>query len=258
MNKPLHAGHAAEAGLLAAIAASGGFTGALDVLEGAIGFGVAMSDSPDWTAAVTEPDRQLAVERITVKNHSCCGHTFAAVDAALLLRARGIDLDDVTSIEVSTYTTATEVAGYRNPRSEFEAKFSTSYCVSAALVLGSVRLRAFEPAALQDQDIRDLEAKVTVVADERMEQAFPGQRQARVTITDGRGRVHTELRNTRKGDPDDPMTDAELHEKFTDLVEPVLGADATTRLAKVLWRTAQLGRIREIPLAPAASSTPTP
>ncbi|MPZ86229.1 MAG: MmgE/PrpD family protein, partial [Actinophytocola sp.] len=37
MSKPLHAGHAAEAGTLAALAAGQGFTGALDVLEGAAG-----------------------------------------------------------------------------------------------------------------------------------------------------------------------------------------------------------------------------
>src|SRR4030095_11569550 len=38
MSKPLHAGHAAEAGLTAALAAREGVTGSLDVMEGAAGY----------------------------------------------------------------------------------------------------------------------------------------------------------------------------------------------------------------------------
>ena len=51
MSKPLHAGHAAEAGLLAALAAREGVTGSLDVIDGEAGFGRAMSDGPDWDQA---------------------------------------------------------------------------------------------------------------------------------------------------------------------------------------------------------------
>ncbi|MBX6370098.1 MAG: MmgE/PrpD family protein, partial [Rhodospirillales bacterium] len=46
MSKPLHAGHAAEAGALAAMLAAKGFTGALDVLEGEAGFGAARGGAP--------------------------------------------------------------------------------------------------------------------------------------------------------------------------------------------------------------------
>ncbi|HEY5896827.1 MAG TPA: MmgE/PrpD family protein, partial [Burkholderiales bacterium] len=46
MSKPLHAGHAAEAGVTAALAAREGVIGSLDVLEGEAGFGRAMGDNP--------------------------------------------------------------------------------------------------------------------------------------------------------------------------------------------------------------------
>src|SRR3954454_5661262 len=56
MSKPLHAGHAAEAGVLAALAAREGVTGSLDVLEGDAGYGKAMgygeNAGPDWEQAV--------------------------------------------------------------------------------------------------------------------------------------------------------------------------------------------------------------
>lgn len=248
MSKPLHAAHAAEAGLLAALAAGRGFTGALDVLEGAAGFGAGMADSPDWAAAVADPGGELRIGEATVKNHACCGHTFAAVDGALQLRGEGLDLRDITAIEVRTYTTATQVAGNTEPRTGFEAKFSTSYCVAAALRLGSVRLRAFLPPSLEDPGIRDLARRVTVVADDAMERAFPRQRQATVTVRLADGTTRSAHRSTRKGDPDDPLTDAELTGKFTELSTPVLGPGRTARLADALWNAAAAKTLSELPI----------
>jgi 2-methylcitrate dehydratase PrpD len=246
MSKPLHAGHAAEAGLLAALAAAGGYTGALDVLEGPAGFGVAMAASPDWSRALAEPDRPLGITTATVKNHSCCGHTFAAVDGALELRALGVQPSDIESVEVRTAATAAKVAGNTDPRTAFEAKFSVSYCVAAALVLGSVRLRAFSPAALTDPVVREVEQRVTVVPDEEMERVFPAQRRAIVTAVEKSGARRQVVRNTRKGDPDDPLTDAELAAKFVDLSEPVLGQARSSRLSQRLWRLSELATVQDL------------
>jgi 2-methylcitrate dehydratase PrpD len=246
MSKPLHAGHAAEQGLLAAQLAANGFTGALDVLDGEAGFGAAMSDSPDWDAAVAALGTTWGVTQPTVKNHSCCGHTFAAVDAALELRNQGVAADDVQEIRVATYTMATKVAGNPDPRTAFEAKFSTAYCVAAALELGSVRLRAFEEERLRDPRIRELVKRTTVVADPQYDAAFPGQRAARVTVVDASGGEHEYVRTTRKGDPDDPLTDAELREKFDDLTVPVLGEAGAAELGSALWGLPGLGSVREL------------
>src|SRR5215831_9482685 len=246
MSKPLHAGHAAEAGLLAALAAAHGYTGALDVLEGPAGFGAAMAGSPDWSTALAEPDRPLGITVTTVKNHSCCGHTFAAVDAGLELRARGIQPDDIESVEVRTAITAARVAGNIHPETAFEAKFSVSYCVAAALVLGSVRLRAFEPEALRSPLLNAVERRVEVISDADMERVFPGQRCASVTVCDRAGGRHVSVRDTRKGDPDDPLTDAELAGKYADLTEPVLGPDISARIAGQLWRLDGLASVRDL------------
>src|SRR6185503_1442114 len=51
MSKPMHAAHAAESGVLAAMAAAKGATGVHDILEGEVGFGAAMSVKPDWERA---------------------------------------------------------------------------------------------------------------------------------------------------------------------------------------------------------------
>lgn len=246
MSKPLHAGHAAEQGVLAALLAAKGFTGALDVLDGEAGFGAAMGKSPDWDAAIADLGSPWGITQPTVKNHSCCGHTFAAVDAALELRNQGVATDDVQEIRVATYTMATKVAGNPDPKTAFEAKFSTAYCVAAALELGSVRLRAFEEERLSDPRLRDLVARTTVVADPEYDAAFPGKRAARVTVVDRSGVEHEYERDTRKGDPDDPLTDAELREKFDDLTVPVLGEAGSAELGGALWGLPELADVREL------------
>lgn len=257
MSKPLHAGHAAEAGVLAALAASKGFTGALDVLDGPVGFGAAMADHPDWAAVAdaigSEP---LGITQPTLKNHACCGHTFAAVDAALELRARGIHSGDVEGIAVDTYTTATTVAGIPEPSSAFEAKFSTAYCVAAALRTGSVRLRTFEEPALSDPETRRLTALVTLQADPAMEAGFPGRREARVTVRLRSGETVVAERHTRKGDPDDPLSDAELREKFDDLAVGPLGAEGARRLAEALWSLDGLPSVADLPLGTTMGTPP--
>jgi 2-methylcitrate dehydratase PrpD len=83
MGKPLHAGRAAEAGLLAAQLARRGLTGSLDVLEGDAGFGRAMSNGPDWSRVGATLGSDFHITRLTFKNHIGCGHTFAAIDGAL-------------------------------------------------------------------------------------------------------------------------------------------------------------------------------
>jgi 2-methylcitrate dehydratase PrpD len=243
MSKPLHAGHASDSGVLAAMAAAEGFTGALDVLDGEAGFGAGMAASPDWSASLDELGKPWGITQATVKNHSCCGHTFAAVDAALALRAEGLEAERVRSIRVATYGTALKVAGNPDPRTAFEAKFSTGYCVAAALVLGSVRLRAFEDEQLGNPEIRRLLGSVTLEMDLEYDAAFPGQRAARVTVVDEDGKAWEHVRTTRKGDPDDPLTDDELRDKFSDLALPVLGEEASARLESSLWSLAELENV---------------
>ena len=43
------------------------------------------------------------------------------------------------------------------------------------------------------------------------------------------------LQPTRKGDPDQPLTDGELKAKYTELVTPVLGAEGAATLLRQLW-----------------------
>jgi 2-methylcitrate dehydratase PrpD len=237
MSKPLHAGRAAEAGVLAALAAREGVTGSLDAIDGEVGIGRAMSDGPDWVAACADLGQVFNVSTMTFKNHGCCGHTFAAIDGALELMARsGRTSGDIARVRVATYQAALAVANNREAATAAQAKFSLAYVVAHALARGSVRLDAFSPERLGDPALRALMDRIDVSLDAELDAAFPGRRAARVEIEWQDGARDSWLQPTRKGDPDAPLSDADLEAKFHELADPVIGAASAAALVGKLWR----------------------
>jgi 2-methylcitrate dehydratase PrpD len=250
MSKPLHAGRAAEAGVLAALAAAEGVTGSLDVLEGDAGYGRALShgnQGPDWNTTLATMGRDFHITKMTFKNHACCGHSFAAIDGALALKAKmGIDARDISAIRIGAYRATLEVAGYENAQSPAEARFSVKYCVATAMTHGNVRLAAFEPKRISHPATREIAYKTELVLDPGIDAAFPKQRAARVRIDTYDGRSEEIFQPTRKGDPDAPLSDTELDQKFRELAAPLLGAAQSDALLAKLWTLEAAGELSSL------------
>jgi 2-methylcitrate dehydratase PrpD len=236
MSKPLHAGRAAEAGVLAAQLGGRGVTGSLDVLEGEIGLGRAMSNGPDWSQAGATLGHDFHITRLTFKNHIGCGHTFAAIDGALEMKQRyDLEVGDIERVQVATYRPALDIACYTHPATANEARFSLGYVVATALAHGSVRLAAYEPSRLEDPVTRALMERMDLAVDPELDAAFPGQRAARVVIHTRDGRRLEHFQPNRKGDPEQPLTDAELEGKFLELASPVIGSERARALLSQIW-----------------------
>ena len=251
MSKPLHAGRAADVGVMSALGAAEGLVGAIDVIEGPAGFGAAMAGSPDWRGALIGLGTDYNITKITVKNHCCCGQAFAAIDAVLAVRADyDFDPADIERVDLVTYSTALEVAGSDRATTPAEARFSIPYVVAWALRYGSVRLGAFDDEALKNDAVRALMRRVYCLASADYDARFPGQRCAKATITLKDGRALSHEQTTRKGDPDAPLTDAELDAKYRELVIPVIGEASAQRLLDASWAVDCLDRVDELGHAP--------
>ena len=241
MTKPLHGGHAAEVGAMAAMAASKGVTGALEILEGEVGFGAAMSVNPDWSKATRGLGTDYHINHVTFKNHGCCGHTFPAIDAVLAIKQQyGITHKDVKRIRLASYKAGLDIIDNGTPEGEYQAKFSIQYTVAHALVHGSVRLNAFLADRMNDPDVRALMKKIEVVADPELSKGYPVQRAAQIEVETNDGRTLRHFQPTRKGDPEMPLTDEELEDKFLELATPVIGEMRARSLLQELWRIEQL------------------
>lgn len=247
MCKPLHAGRAAEAGVLAAQLAAEGVTGSLDVLDGEAGMGRAMSEGADWSVVGDTLGRDFHITRLTFKNHVGCGLAFAAIDAALALAQRhALRPEDIRSVQVHTFGPALDIACHADPTTAHEARFSMRYLVATALVHGSVRLAAYTPQRLQDAATRALMARIDTAVDAELDAAFPARRSARVVIETTAGERHVFLQRDRKGDPELPLSDAELDGKLLELATPVLGEAEAQALRMRLWAVDRAAGVRRL------------
>jgi 2-methylcitrate dehydratase PrpD len=233
--KPLHAGHAADAGHVAVASAGGGITAPWDMLEGELGFGNAMSAGVDWESVLQDRDI-YNISRITIKNHGCCGHIFAALDGVLYLKTKhGFKAVDVEAIEIGGYSATFKVTGNSCIDTPAAARFSLPFIVASGLVHGSIRLDATTPARLSDARVLSLMPRITVTLDPEIDALFPAQRAAKVLIRLKDGRVLQHLQPHRVGDPELPLDDNKLNEKFMELAGSVLPKAQAAQILDRLW-----------------------
>lgn len=230
--KPMHCGHAADAGVLAGLSAAAGITGSPDSLTAPYGYAAATSDNTgDWNKGLAGLKEWTPISRMTFKNHGCCGHIFPTLDG---LRAVQKDHtfgpDDVKQINVYGYGPTKSICDRMDVKSARDARFSVQYCTAALLYTGGVRLAAFTPEALGRIDLRAFMPKVAVQEDPEIAARYPVQRQARLKIELTSGEIIEHFQPTRKGDPDDLLTDAELFEKYDELTSGVLSSDQAQTL----------------------------
>jgi 2-methylcitrate dehydratase PrpD len=232
MGKPLHAGNAAQAGVVAAALASGGVTGAPDVLEGEAGLGTASGAPSNWERSRAPLGSPLAINAITVKPYPCCGHTFAVIDAVLELRAKGLTAVDVERLEVATYATALAVAGIARPRTAAERRFSIPHLVSLALTDGTVTGAAIE-SDREPTGLQALADTVRLEVDPVFEKRFPARRGARVTAVTRSGKRMTAEVPDRSGSPQSPLPYERVKQKFLDTAAAAIGTCGPRLLAQV-------------------------
>jgi 2-methylcitrate dehydratase len=101
--------------------------------------------------------------------------------------------------------------------------------VALAAIEGRVTLEHFTEEWTSHPDISKLAAKVTVVGSDELDAHFPEQKGAIVTVRTPSGE-HTERVAAPRGSPGQPLTEAELQDKFGHLAGAVLDADAVSLL----------------------------
>ena len=227
MTKPLHAGLAARSGVTAALLARDGFSADATPVSGDDGFfdlyggGATTMPTPPG-----EPWR-LRTEGIHVKYYPCCYFTHTSITAtAALTDEHGIDPADVERIEVTASRGAGDALVNPDPETGLEAKFSMEHCVAAALARDRVGLGAFEPEAVTDPTIAALRERVAFETDDGREYDGHG---ATVRVVTTAGETHERTQADPPGVHEDPLSTAQLREKYLECATRVLNEAAAER-----------------------------
>jgi 2-methylcitrate dehydratase PrpD len=235
MSKVLHAGRAAANGVLASELGALGFTGARRILEGRQGFFAATSPDGNPAAVTAGLGDGWKLPGSSIKPYPSCRHTHAAVDATLALRnEHGVSIDDVERIEIDAYQSTLDLTDNPRPAHPYAAKFSVHYCVGRALKDGALRPDDFSDELIAEPALRDLMLRTTARLDPELDARVPEELPARVRLLlrDGRRLEHLVL--SAKGDPEAPLTEAELTAKFESLVTGTVYASQARALLETV------------------------
>jgi 2-methylcitrate dehydratase PrpD len=227
MTKPLHVGHTARSGLLAALLAQRGYTANPAAIEHKQGFLEVFNGQGtyDIDKMFTDIDAPIGLDpSLGLKQFPCCGSTHPPVTMMLKLRKEeAINLKDVVKVDVLVHKRRLPHTNNPNPQTPLEAKFSVQYAVARALVSGAVRLGDFEGDAHFDADVREIMGKLTAGPHPDMADDSPEQFGAEVNITLDNGQVLTrKISNLVGRGITYPMTSDEMWEKFNDCAKDAL------------------------------------
>ena len=243
MCKPLHAGKAAQNGLIAAGLAARGFTSREDVLDCAQGFADSLSSDFHPDRALAEPPGGWHLRNNLFKYHAACYLTHAPIECAKeLRRTAGFAAAAVRSVALTVEHGAARVCNIEAPRSGLEAKFSLRLTTAMALAgLNTASLATYSAANAGDRALQQLRDKVSV----EFARDWPHTlAELQVTLADG------SVLKTRH-DSGVPAADlaaqgSRLEAKFMALAAPVLGEAQAMRLKAAVDRLDDLDSVTEL------------
>jgi 2-methylcitrate dehydratase PrpD len=256
MAKPLHVGHAARNGLLAARLAAAGVTASAErVFEHEHGFldvfnGPGQHDVARGLAAWAAP-LDIVVPGIAIKQYPCCGSTHPALDALLdLVRRHDLQSTDIVRIEAWIHARRLQHTNRPDPRSALDAKFSLQYVLARAALDRCVALRHFEGDAHADPRVRALLPRITVSAYDTTQfdpaNHFGGA--VRLTLADGRV-LQAQVEQALGRSSAHPLPAALLRAKFELCASRVLRQDAVAAVAALCETVDTLPDLRALTTA---------
>jgi len=219
MSKQLHPAKAAADGVLSALLAQQGFTGASRIFEDEKGFCRAMAQDADltrFTDGLGKPPYRIM--DTCFKAHAACYHIHSAIDGALqICREHKLAGNTIQAITARLYRVAMDLLKDVQLANPYVAKFHIPFCLATAVQYGSVGTEAFTEERITSDVLKDLMAKVTLAHEADLDKDHPAKFPAIVEIVSKAGAKHAARVDYPKGDSKNPMTPEELTSKFHQL-----------------------------------------
>ena len=216
--KRMHPGWAAQAGIRACDLARHGFVGPRTVLEGTHGFyhAFAHTTQGEWAKLTDGFGEEWVANGIAFKPYACGTMTQPYVDCAARM-AKKVDVESIVEVVCETaegivHRLWEPLADKQSPPNAYAGKFSTPYCVAAGFILGHAGLDAFTEERVRDPRLRALAGKVRYEIDAN--NPYPDRFTGHVRVKLKDGRVLEERQAHMRGGVEEPLTRADIEEKF--------------------------------------------
>ena len=251
--KPYACGRAAEAGVLAAQAASRGLEGPRESFEHSNGF-IAMYGNHQF---VPEELNHLGIRfvlntsRVAFKRYPVCSAGQAAIEALELIVSKN-NIKNSEIVEVHCNVTS-DIAHYMqvdDPMTVTEAQFCLAFCLACILRFGELTPQQLSIDVINDPDIKTEMKKVRLVyskkLDELCKQRDDYQQSAEVTIKTSTLNSITELVAAPSGTSASPMSNEQIENKFINCVRQCYPEPQVLKLLNRVKSISELSSIRSL------------
>jgi 2-methylcitrate dehydratase PrpD len=239
--------HGGQTGLRAALLAERGFSASPAALEGRYGFLEVFAERAHLPSLVDDLGERFEILRNTYKPYPCGIVIHPIIDACLKLRRdHGIDAALVDKVYLKASPGAIALCDRRNPQNELQAHVSLYHWTAATLIRGTARIQELQDLTVQDPAVVAFQDKVEVAGDPSITADC-----AEVTITLKDGHSHTCRIDHCIGSATNPMTDAQLTNKYSELADSVIGAARTKPLIEKTWAIETMTDVGELARAAA-------
>lgn len=218
MDKDFMVGDAARRGLVAALLAKRGLSGAANILEGPRGFSHTFSDKVDFSATLQDLGNVFTILNQYLKPYPSCRHTHATIDAVrAILRKRPLDVDELDTVTIYLNEHAAAIA-VAVPTTYVGVRFSQQFSAAVTFLTGQATLHQFTEEMARAPQIGRLLEKVTIKVDPLLDSAWPEKWSSRVEARLKSGESVVHQIDYPKGDVKNPMDEDELREKYLSLL----------------------------------------
>lgn len=249
--KPFHAGAAGMNGVMAARLTDMGFTANTEILEAPWGFfHLFCSDRFDADKIVSNATEPWSVHTpgMLFKPYAACVSTHTAIDSMLaLIKEHDIRAEDVERVDVGVVSLTQRILIHTRPKTGLNGKFSMQYSMARALLSRSLGMSQYTDEKVMDPAAQELLQRVDWHVDPELEAVWKGGPRPEIVhlyLKDGRKLTHRTDKS--KGNPEFPLTDEEVSEKFRDCASACLPAKQVDTLLQKLWDLESVKSMREI------------
>jgi 2-methylcitrate dehydratase PrpD len=260
LTKRLQPPFATKAGVISALLAQQGISGAQNVFQGEWGFFRLYHDYSvgyepgQWAESLKDGlGTRFEVVNLGAKPYPCVRASHAPIAGAIAVATQyAIKPQEIEEVTVGTNERVISTAGgpfviRTNP--EVDAQFSIPYLVALALTRKRVSLDDFREEVIRSPQMGELAAKVRVVVDPEFvgSRSTMGPIKIKVRMKDGKEYSHRE--ELAKGHPRNQMSEAEFAEKFRDCTKrsakpiPQKNIDEVLGLLNELEKVDKIGKV---------------
>ena len=244
--------NASRNAVFATMLAQRGMTGPDPIFEGEHGFFRAVTQEPYTLDTFGGGDVPFKIAECSIKRFPLGQYSQTVVQAALEARDQmpAAALGEIEEVQIRTMRKAIDIMagdGEKwDPKSRETADHSMPYTVAVALTHGEVHQRHFDEQYFRNPGLLELTGRVKVEGTDEADRRAPEAMLCQLDVMTRSGEKYSAEVPYHKGHYRNPMTDAEVEDKFRSLAQDLLAPAQLDALLDRLWNLEQVEDIGEV------------